>query len=277
MRAIILAAGTGSRLRPLTENTPKSLIQLHGRELLDYQLQAFDECGINDVTVVTGYRAEAFDIRGVRCRNNPEYETTNLVHSLACAEDLFDDEVIVSYGNIVYEPRILRALLRTTDDIAVCVDRAWRDLWNYRKNDRLSKAEHLQLNRNGTIREIGGTPPSTQAIEGRYIGLLRFSQAGIKKMLSHYHALDQRGTYEGRSHRQMDLPALINMLAKDEPVRAVPVAHGWLELETSEDLRRYEKLRSAGEALFDFSVFDQASSVEARDRRAYRATPAFVR
>ena len=78
MRAILLAAGMGTRLRPLTLDTPKSLIEVNGRPLLERQIEFLRERGVEEIIVVTGYLAEKFDYLkdkyGVKLVNNDKYD-----------------------------------------------------------------------------------------------------------------------------------------------------------------------------------------------------------
>ena len=85
MKAIILAAGRGSRLKGLTDDRPKCLVELGGVRLLDWQLAALKAAGIEDVVVVTGYRADLLQAEGVRTIHNPDWARTNMVRSLLCA------------------------------------------------------------------------------------------------------------------------------------------------------------------------------------------------
>ena len=87
IKALILAAGQGTRLRPLTDNKPKCLVELCGTSLLERQAKVLRECGIDDICVAAGYRAEQIRELGFRTIENPKYETTNMVETLMCAEE----------------------------------------------------------------------------------------------------------------------------------------------------------------------------------------------
>ena len=78
-RAIILAAGQGLRLRPLTDDKPKCLVSLQGKTLLEHQVQALKSEGIQDIHVVGGYCFEKIDSAGYKCSLNPQYKKTNMV------------------------------------------------------------------------------------------------------------------------------------------------------------------------------------------------------
>lgn len=236
MKVIILAAGRGSRLRPLTDDRPKCLVPVRGRPLLDYQLDVFRNAGLDDVSVVVGYRAAMLRPYGLRRYFNREYASTNMVYSLFCAEAelLAGEDVLVSYGDIVFEERVLGALLAARGDLSVIVDLGWRDLWALRMPDPLADAETLKVDRRGRILEIGRPATRYRDIHGQYIGLFRISARMAVMLGRFYRALPSR------IRRRTDMTSFIDRVAKRLPVEAVFVQHGWLEADTAEDLRRYE-------------------------------------
>src|SRR5687767_12917090 len=106
VKAIILAAGSGSRLAPLTDDRPKCLVPVKGTPMLAWQVRALRAAGVSDISVVAGYRADQIEHEatqlGLRTYLNPRYDVTNMVYSLFCAADALNDDVIVSYADIVY-------------------------------------------------------------------------------------------------------------------------------------------------------------------------------
>ena len=110
MKAIILAAGMGSRLLPLTKNRPKCMVELLGKPLLFHQLEILRKNNINDIIVVTGYLNEKIVADGIKKINNPKYNSTNMVYSLFCAEEIMssDEDLLVIYGDIVYNDKVIK-------------------------------------------------------------------------------------------------------------------------------------------------------------------------
>lgn len=84
MKAIILAAGRGSRMGGLTDTQPKGLVSLRGKPLLEWQLASLRAAGIHEIALVTGYRHEALSPYGLPMFHNPDWRRTNMVTSLAC-------------------------------------------------------------------------------------------------------------------------------------------------------------------------------------------------
>lgn len=115
-----------------------------GKPLLEYQLATLRECGIDDIVLVTGYKKDALTRYSIRSYENERYDSTNMVYSLFCAESEFNDDLIICYGDIVFETRVLRALLAGDSEFAVVVDKGWQKLWELRMEDPVSDAESLK-------------------------------------------------------------------------------------------------------------------------------------
>lgn len=260
LTAFILAAGRGSRLYPYTESSPKCLTELGGETLLDRQLATLRDGGVQDIVVVTGYLADMLERPDIVCVNNPLWAETNMVESLFCAEGAFTDDIIISYSDIVYEPRVLQALLDSDNDISVVVDRRWRALWERRFDDPLSDAETLRLDGRGDIIEIGQPPESFDQIEAQYIGLMRFRGAGVAALRDGYTSMAEadRPWKEKRPVEGAYMTDLLSeLILLGHRVHSVPVDSGWLEVDTVHDYQTYTSMFGDG-TIAEF--FDMANN-----------------
>lgn len=249
LTAIVLAAGRGSRLHPYTESCPKCLTELGDATLLDRQLATLRECGVQNIVIVTGYLAGMLERPGIVCVNNPLWAETNMVESLFCAEGKFTNDIIVSYSDIVYEPRVLLALLESRTDISVVIDRRWRALWEKRFADPLSDAETLRLDDRGDIVEIGQPPESFEQIEAQYIGLMRFRGDGVAAIRDAYASMretDRPWKEKRPAERAYMTDLLSEMILLGHRVHAVPVDAGWLEVDTVRDYKVYASMFENG-------------------------------
>lgn len=231
MRAVILAAGRGSRMGRHTDARPKGLAELRGRPLLAWQLAALREAGVRDVAIVRGYRGEALPFEATYFEN-PRWEATNMVASLACAESwLLEAPVLVAYADLVYAPEVVPLLRAARADVAVAYDPRWLALWRRRFDDPLSDAETFALREDGTLRTIGERPTSVAEVEGQYMGLTRLTPAGARELLSLWRSLD------GDARDRMDMTGLFRIaLDAGIPIGAVPFDGWWCEVDRPADL-----------------------------------------
>ena len=253
MRLIILAAGHGARLKPITDTRPKCLVELCGKPLLDYQLDVAREVGIDDIVVMGGYMHKQLRYEGVRLLINPDYERTNMAYTLFCAEEVFGDGFILSYGDIVYSKYVLEALLADKSDIGVVVDRQWREYWSLRFDDILSDAESLRIDKNGNIINIGQREKSIKDIQAQYIGLMAFRRGGINALRYTYasakemHKNGKTPFGSGRSLVSLFMTDILQgMIGFGYQVSAVPVDGGWIEIDSYSDLVIAERLVAEG-------------------------------
>ena len=237
MKAIILAAGQGTRLSPLTDDRPKCLVEYRGKAILDYILGTLRACGVDDIVVVKGYRGEVLQRPGIRSYVNESYAVTNMVATLFCAEQEMDDDLIVSYADIIYGPGVLKPLLEDKSAVAVAVDLDWRAQWESRMENPLDDAETLKLDSAGYITELGKRPSSYDDVQGQYIGLIRFSREALRDIRPFYHSLDRNATYDGKTFRNMYMTSFLQlMIDRLLKIKAVPFHGGWLEIDRKEDL-----------------------------------------
>ena len=257
MRAIVLAAGQGTRLRPLTDELPKCLVELCGESLLDRQARTLRARGIEDILVVGGYRADAVEARGYNVVRNPRYEQTNMVASLFCASAWLDgaEDVLITYGDIVYEPRVLGAVMDCDDPLGLAVDLQWRRYWSLRFEDPLADAETLRLDTDGHVVEVGKKPTGYDEIQAQYMGLIRIRADRAADVRDTYARMDRDAIYDGKEFDNMYMTSFLqHLIDSGRRVRAIPVHSGWLEIDSMSDLELYHSMQRRGELAPFFNV-----------------------
>ena len=248
MNAIILAAGEGKRLGHLTKNKPKCMIDLFGKTLLEWQVSIFKKCGVSDISVVTGYKAEMIDLPDLEFFQNKNFETTNMVESLFCASNKLNKSTIVCYGDIIFGKNVLNSLIESKNDFSIVVDKQWKKYWKMRFNNPLSDAESLKIDRDGNITSIGQKVQKIDEIEGQYIGLMKFQNDGLAIIKEFYQKVKNQSknnpnplnpnlAFE-QSYMTDFLQGLINSGCK---LKAVPIENDWLELDNYHDYEVYNK------------------------------------
>jgi len=153
LKAIILAAGKGTRLGTLTENIPKGMIKLFGRTLIERQIEIYRNCGIDDITIVTGYKSEMIHFSGINHIKNHNFASTNMNESFFCASEKLSDSVIVSYTDIIFEQKIIQQMLKFSGNIGIAINLNWKINYEGRTLHPLSEAENVLIE-NGKISQI---------------------------------------------------------------------------------------------------------------------------
>ena len=237
LKAIILAAGEGTRLRPYTLDRPKCLVEVDGLSLLDRQLAVLATEAIHPIILIGGYCVEMLKRPGIESRINPRYAETNMVWTLFCAEDDLEGDVLLCYGDIVYSREVLQALLKSKADISVVIDLEWESYWRARHENPLEDAETLKLYPDGRIYELGRKPKSIDEIEGQYMGLIKLSANGIKTFKQVFYDARMAGNLLGKSVEKAYMTDLLQaVINSGYPVHSVPVQGGWVEVDTVSDL-----------------------------------------
>jgi histidinol-phosphate/aromatic aminotransferase/cobyric acid decarboxylase-like protein/choline kinase len=203
MKAIILAAGFGKRMRPLSDVTHKTLLQVGGRTVIQWIIDALLENGVNDLVVVTGYRAESlrdyldavYPSLSITYIHNDRYARTNNIYSMALALDgiTIESDVLIIECDLIFEPTVIRRLLDSPHSNVALVD-------------------HYRAGMDGTVVEVSGglitevIVPKRQGsgflLEGKFktLNIYRFSRefcAGpFKKLLDYYTLINENDYYE---------------------------------------------------------------------------------
>ncbi|MEM8975467.1 MAG: phosphocholine cytidylyltransferase family protein [Pseudomonadota bacterium] len=254
MKVIVLAAGMGSRLMPLTAESPKCMVELAGKPLLHRQIATLRSGGADEIIVVGGYRSDRLDAEFDKLVLNPAFDTTNMVSTLFCALDDMagTEDLIISYGDIVYESRVLQALLDCNAPVATIVDLEWRKLWGLRLENPLDDAETLVLRDKDYIVELGRKPRSYDDIQGQYIGLTKIRADYVREIIAKWQDMDRAAIYDGQSFANLYMTSFLqHLIDTGTDIRAAFIRNGWLEVDTIQDLERYESLHAQGK-LSDF-------------------------
>lgn len=248
MKAIILAAGFGSRLMPLTKNNPKCMVEYKNKKIIDYEINALKENDINDICVVGGYLFDTLkaylkkehDIKTFY--ENKDFDKTNMVQTLFCAKEFLQtcieekQDLIISYADIVYFKDSIEKLKNDKNDFAIIVDKDWEKLWKKRFENPLDDAETLKL-KDDFIIELGKKAKSYDEIQGQYIGLFKFSYNFLQEAIKIYDGLDKNANYDGKDFENMYMTSFLQILInKFNNAKAVKINGNWCEIDFKTDL-----------------------------------------
>lgn len=240
VKAIIIAAGMGSRLGPYTEDLPKCMLNFGGKTLLQRQLDAYRECGITDFALVRGYKKEKINYENIRYHDNDDFESNNILNSLFYAEDEFNGNVIVSYSDILFESQVVERLLQSHHDISIVVDIDWKGYYVGRKDHPIDEAENVIFDANGNVVEIGKILTDKHDVHGEFIGMMKFTPRGAEIFKKHFKRSKalywdkpfQRAAVFQKAYLTDMVQELVDFGVS---VHCVIIERGWKEIDTGED------------------------------------------
>ncbi len=246
MKAVILAAGMGKRMKHMTEELPKCLaIVLNGVTLLETQLKALRAAGIREISVVRGYCADKIDTPGLRYYHNDAYEKNNILESLFYAEKELDGDVIVSYSDIWYEADVVKRLCRCQKDIAIGVDIDWKDYYLGRKDHPITEAENVIFDSDNRVVKIGKIAADKEEVHGEFIGMMKLTRRGCEILKRHYHRAKK--LYDGKPFQRAGVfqktyltDILQDMADLGVPIHCEIIGSAWKEIDTVEDFEKAE-------------------------------------
>ena len=248
MRAVILAAGRGSRLGNLGADRPKCLVKLAGKPLIERQIAALRRGGVDEIGIVRGYRAEMLDFPDLTFFTNERWAETNMVISLTTAAPwLRSGPVIVSYGDIFCRSELVRSLAGAPGQLVITYDRAWRRLWTRRFADPLADAETFRINAAGQLLEIGGKTTRIEDIQGQYMGLFKFTPRAwsiVEVLLA---------TLDAPIRDRLDVTGLLRRLlaGRELTIGTFGTDGQWGEIDNPQDVALYQDMIKAGELLLE--------------------------
>lgn len=239
--AIVLGAGDSTRMKNAV-GKPKWMLDINGQSIAQHILNVLNSEMITKNTILVGVNGGSVINPSTHIRR--VYNSKNMVQTLFSASELLDGEIVVSYGDIIFEPRVLRVLKCSDADLSVVVDTNWLQYYSDRFIDWRDDAETCRLTENGFARrfiEIGQPLRDEEIPEAQYIGLVKFSARGIEKakeiygkLLKSYSGEPWRNSLAFESAYMTDfIQELISTPEFD--VKPVIIAGGWLEFDTDAD------------------------------------------
>ena len=242
-KALIVAAGLGSRLKKHTANLPKCMLDFGGKTLLQRQLTAYKKCGVEDISLIRGYKKSKINYKGLRYFENSDYQNNNILNSIFYAEEVINGNIIISYSDILFESFVVQRAIESNHDISVVVDIDWMGYYVGRKEHPLSEAENVIFNSNNEVIKIGKIATEKEEVHGEFIGMIKLTQRGAEIFKQNFHRLKklywnkpfQRSTIFQKSYLTDIMQELVDIGIK---VHCVIIERGWKEIDTVEDYKK---------------------------------------
>lgn len=243
MRPIIIGAGRGSRLKNRTDEVPKTLVEVMGRPMLEWILDALAAGGFQrkDIVFICGYRGDVIRARYPELTyvENVDWEKNNILASLLCARDFLGDGFVSTYSDIVYRGECVRDAVASPHDKVLVCDTDWRRRYVGRSEHPETDAEKLRAEGDLVV-EISRRIESTLA-SGEFIGVTKVKSDGAREICEAFDAAKAEFAgkvfREGRTFEKAYLIDLFAwMLERGSSFHRVDTDGGYMELDTLQDL-----------------------------------------
>lgn len=246
MKAIIIAAGMGIRLNPLTDDKPKCMLEIKGETILQHQLDVFYANDITDISVIKGYKKETINHPGLKYYINDNYRNNNILKSLLYAEKEMDDEFIASYSDIIFDANVVRRLMENNGDITVVVDIDWKGYYEGRTEHPIKEAEKVIFDEDKNVVEIGKIISNEKQVNGEFIGIVKCTKRGAEIFKEFFYKAKKefygKPFIRAKTVNNAYLTDFIQYLVNNNvKVKCMPIERGWIEIDTLQDFERAPK------------------------------------
>ena len=235
MQLIVLSAGRGSRLPAKFRNKPKCLVELNSKPLISYNNFFFQN--FKNKIIVSGYKHKYLDkiskANGFRNVINKKYSTTNMVYSLFLTKNLIKDDVVIVYGDVIFDHKILSQLKPKKDILPVNIN--WLKNWKKRMSSKniLKDAENLIIKNNDLV-EIGTKINKNKLPKYQFMGIIKLRKSTYKKGYNFFKKVN---------NKKIDMTSFLNLCIKNKifNLKVEKYKSYWYEIDTISDHKFTEK------------------------------------
>jgi len=246
MNAIIIAAGSGKRISRNIKEIPKSMVKVNEKPIIEYQILALKQAGINDICVITGPYSEKFHSLDVTYVKDQNYENHDILGSLMEAKKFLKNDTLVLYSDILFESNIIFQILESKEDISIAIDLNWREMYEGRTEHPTSEAENVLLNNNQKIIQIKKNIQNEKNNMGEFLGIMKFSSKGSEIFIKKYDELIK--THKGNFHEASSISKayltdmIQELIDSHIDIEPISISGKWCEIDTIQDLDNAEKM-----------------------------------
>lgn len=233
MQLIILASGRGSRLKKLTTKIPKCLVKIRSKTIIDYISENFKK--FDQTIILTGYKSNLINSKFPKIKKikNKKYITTNMVYSLFCSKKFINQDVIISYSDIIYDNKIIDKMI-DFDKTHIPLNNNWISLWEKRMDEKKinNDAENLITKKNKVIsigEKIINIRPRLQ-----FMGLIKLKYNDFLKLYNFFKSLN---------NSKIDMTSFLNSALKNKIINLnyFKTSRYWFEIDNIKDKKITEK------------------------------------
>ena len=246
MDAIIIAAGSGKRISKEIKNTPKSLIRVNEKPIIQHQIDVLKKMNVQKIIVITGPNSEKFDLKQVQYVRDNNFEHHDILGSLFEAKEHIKNDILILYSDIIFELKIIEDVIHSHNDIAIAVDMNWEEKYQDRTEHPRMEAENVLIDNNKKIIKIKKNIQNEPNCIGEFLGILKLSSNGSKIFVSKHQELVKNNI--GKFHEAPSISKayitdmLQELIDSGENIEPVFISGKWCEIDTLQDLKNAERI-----------------------------------
>lgn len=247
MKAMFIAAGFGSRLKPIIGDLPKPLADINGKSLLERQIVLLKSHGINRVIVIVGPNKEKFTLTGIEYVNDLHFSEHEQLGSLMEAKSDIFGELIILFADIIFDDAVLKDIISLKADIAVAIDLDWKKSYKERKDNPESDADKIAIKDGRIVKAFkNDSKLDSDNIIGEFIGLMKLSKRGSEIFVKKYEECEKNHFGPFHNSPSFKMAKIIDMLQEliDSNINIEPclIKGKWCEVDTPLDLLRARRI-----------------------------------
>ena len=247
MKAIVIAAGEGSRMGKLTKNIPKPLVLINGKSIIERQLSILKQNGILDIIIITGPHHEKFNFEKIRYVRDENFLEHDQLGSLVSVKKEIDGDVLILFADIIFENTVLTKILESKSDISIAVDMNWARTYTSKPAGSFDEADKVRFEQGNVSRIFKTMTKEDKKFEiGEFIGLMKLSKNGSKQLVECYEKI--QSVHKGRFHDALSLEKaklvdiLQELIENKIKIDGISIAGKWFEIDTEQDLEIAKKI-----------------------------------
>ena len=246
MKAIFIAAGEGTRMKSLTEEIPKPLIDVNGSSILERQITLLNKFGINEIVVITGPFSEKYHFNDVKYINDRKFKDHDQLGSLFVASKEIQGDVLIIFADIIFDESILKQILENNSEISIAIDMNW-EKYDERSDNTIDDADKVSI-LEGNVKKIFKNMKfhTNEYRIGEFIGLMKLNSQGCEKINEVFFDLVDKHQGEFHDAKSFNKSKIIDilqeMIERGMEIEVESIKGKWCEIDTIQDLEIAKKI-----------------------------------
>ena len=241
MKTLILAAGVGSRLNEITNGLPKPLVDINGISLIQRQINLLKKKSIEKIFVIRGFKSNEFHLDDVSYIEDLEYDKHDQLGSLIVAESELSGDLLITFGDIIFDEDILDQILSSNSNFGVAIDLNWTKSYEKRIDNPIELAGKV-LVKDGMIKQFSENLPIKKEgfLIGEFLGIIKLSNASaviLQKSLQQLKKTHNGKFHDAQSFQCAKITDILQELIEiNIEINPIFVNGRWCEIDTPKDL-----------------------------------------